>query len=159
MEAVYIETSVVSYLVSRPSRDLVVAGHQQLTREWWENRRAKFVCFISEVVLDEARDGDAAQAALRLQALEGFPRLAATPEAEKLAAAFLESVLPAKAARDAAHLAIVTVARVKYLLTWNCSHLANAQILDRLDPIAVAAGFKLPRVCTPEELMGVSKYE
>jgi hypothetical protein len=159
METVYIETSVVSYLVSRPSRDLIVAGHQQLTREWWENRRAKFVCFISDVVLDEVRDGDAEPAALRLQALEGFPRLAATPEAEKLAAAFLQSVLPTKAARDTAHLAIVTVGKVKYLLTWNCSHLANAQILDRLDPIAVAGGFKLPRVCTPEELMGVSMYE
>jgi hypothetical protein len=159
METVYIETSVVSYLVSRPSRDLVVAGHQQLTQEWWENRRAKFVCFISDMTLDEARDGDAAQAALRLQALEGFPRLAATPEAEKLAAAFLEGVLPTKEARDAAHLAIATVAKVKYLLTWNCNHLANAQILDRLDPIAAAAGFKLPRVCTPEELMGVSMYE
>jgi hypothetical protein len=159
MDTVYIETSVVSYLVSRPGRDLVVAGHQQLTREWWENRRAKFVCFISDVVLDEARDGDAAQAAMRLQALAGFPRLAATLEAEKLAAAFLECVLPTKAARDAAHLAIATAGKVKYLLTWNCNHLANAQILDRLDPIAAAGGFKLPRVCTPEELMGVSNYE
>jgi hypothetical protein len=111
------------------------------------------------VVLDEARDGDAEQAALRLRALAGLPRLAATPEAEKLAAAFLESVLPTKAARDAAHLAIATTGKVKYLLTWNCNHLANAQILDRLDPIAAAGGFKLPRVCTPEELMGVSMYE
>jgi len=159
METVYIETSVVSYLVALPSRDLIVAGHQQVTQDWWKNRRAKFTCFISHVVLDEARDGDAAQAALRLQALEGFPRLAATPEAERLAAAFLQGALPAKAARDAAHLAVATVGKVKYLLTWNCNHLANAQILDRLEPIATAAGFKLPRVCTPEELMGVSKYE
>jgi hypothetical protein len=159
MKSVYIETSVVSYLVSRPSRDLIVAGHQQITREWWENRRAKFACLISDVVLDEARDGDVAQAALRLQALEGFPRLAATAEAERLAAAFLQSVLPTKAARDAAHLAVATVGKVNYLLTWNCTHLANGEILDRLEPIAAATGFKLPRVCTPEELMGVSTYE
>lgn len=159
METVYIETTVVSYLVANPSRDLVVAAHQQLTREWWERRRAKFSCFISEVVLDEARDGDAKQAALRLEALVGVPRLAATPEAERLATAFLEGVLPTKAARDAAHLAIATVGKVKYLLTWNCTHLANAQILDRLEPIAATGGFKLPRVCTPEELMGVSMYE
>ena len=159
MESVYIETSVVSYLVALPSRDLIVAGHQQVTQDWWENRRAKFACSISDVVLGEARDGDATQAALRLRALEGFPKLAATPEAERLAAAFLQGVLPAKAARDAAHLAIATVGKVKYLLTWNCNHLANAQLLDRLEPIATAAGFKLPRVCTPEELMGVSRYE
>jgi len=159
METVYIETTIVSYLVARPSRDLIVAAHQQLTRQWWEQRRAKFACFISEVVLDEARDGDAEQAALRLKAMEGIPRLAATPEGERLAAAFLEGALPLKAARDAAHLAIAAVGGVKYLLTWNCTHLANAQILDRLEPIAAAGGSKLPRVCTPEELMGISMYE
>lgn len=159
MQSVYLETTIVSYLVSRPSRDLIVAGHQQLTREWWETRRSKFACFISDVVLGEAREGDAEQAALRLQAMDGLPRLAATAEAEKLAAAFLNGVLPAKAARDAAHLAIATVGRVNYLLTWNCIHLANAQLLDQLEPIATAGGFRLPRVCTPEELMGVSLYD
>jgi hypothetical protein len=158
-QIVYIETTIVSLLVSRPSRDIVMAGHQQLTREWWEKRRLKFACFISEAVLDEVRAGNAEQAALRLLAIDGFPRLAATPEAERLAGDFLRGVLPPKAARDAAHLAIAAVAHVNYLLTWNCSHLANAQILDRLEPIATAAGFKLPRVCTPEELMGPSTYE
>mgnify|MGYP001767115360 CR=1 FL=1 len=77
METVYIETTIVSYLAARPSRDLIVAAHQQVTRQWWEQRRAKFACFISEVVLDEARDGDAEQAVLRLKAMEGMPRLAA----------------------------------------------------------------------------------
>jgi len=111
------------------------------------------------VVLAEAREGDADQAALRLKALEGIPKLAATPEGERLAASFLAGALPLKAAQDAAHLAIATVGKVKYMLTWNCNRLANAQVLDRLEPIAAAAGFKLPRVCTPEELMGNSIYE
>ena len=159
METVYIETTVVSYLVSRPSQDVVVAAHQQLTQEWWRRRRRSFACFISDVVLDEVSEGDAEQAALRLQALEGIPKLVANAEGERLAAAFLASALPDKAAGDAAHLAIATVGKVKYVLTWNCNHLANAQLLDRLEPIAVTAGFKLPRVCTPEELMGVSAYE
>jgi hypothetical protein len=159
METVYIETTVVSYLVSRPSQELVVAAHQQLTREWWQRRRRLFACFISDVVLDEAGEGEPGQAALRLQALDSIPKLAATVEGERLAAAFLADALPAKAAGDAAHLAIATVGKVKYLLTWNCTHLANAQLLDRLEPIAATAGFKLPRVCTPEELMGVSAYE
>jgi hypothetical protein len=159
METVYIETTVVSYLVSHPSQDLVVAAHQQLTREWWHRRRRLFACLISDAVLDEAGEGDAEQAALRLKALEDMAKLAATAEGERLAAAFLASVLPAKAAGDAAHLAIAAVGKVKYLLTWNCNHLANAQLLDRLEPIAATAGFRLPRVCTPEELMGVSAYE
>ncbi len=159
MAPVYLETSVVSYLVSRPSRDLIVAAHQQITRDWWDRHRRSFACFISDIVLDEAGDGDPEQAALRLKALDRIPRLAATPEGERLAAAFLSGVLPAKAATDAAHLALATAGRVKYLLTWNCTHLANAQLLDRLEPIAAAAGFKLPRVCTPEELTGTSSYE
>jgi hypothetical protein len=83
----------------------------------------------------------------------------AAPDGERLAAAFLESALPTKAARDAAHLAIAAVGGVKYLLTWNCNHLANAQILDRFEPVAAVRGFRLPGVCTPEELMGESMYE
>ena len=81
MDTVYIETTIVSYLVSRPSQELVVAAHQQLTQEWWRLRRRLFACFISDVVLDEAGDGDAEQAAPRLKALEGIPKLAATAEA------------------------------------------------------------------------------
>lgn len=155
-ETVYIETTIVSYLVARPSRDLIAAAHQQLTQEWWDNYRQEFACFISDVVLDEARAGDAEQAVLRLRALDGFPRLAASVAAEGLAAAFLKEILPPRAARDAAHLAIAAVGKVRYLLTWNCNHLANARILERLEPVVTAAGFRLPRVCTPEELMGIS---
>ncbi len=158
METVYLETTVVSYLVSRPSKELLVAARQQLTQDWWE-RRSVFDCFISDLVLVEAAEGDSEQAALRLQALEGIRRLAATAPGEELATAFLAHVLPKKAAGDAAHLAIATVANVKYVVTWNCAHLANAQLLDRLEPIARAAGYRLPRVCTPEELMGISAYD
>jgi hypothetical protein len=154
METVYIETTIVSYLVARSSSTPLVAAKQSITREWWETRRPHFACRVSEAVLQEAAQGDEAQAALRLAALRGIPKLRASPEAERLAEAFLEAALPARAAIDAAHLSIATVCGAKYLLTWNCAHLANAQILDRLEPIALRLGFDLPRVCTPEELMG-----
>lgn len=54
---VYIETTIVSYLTAKPSRDLIMAAHQQVTREWWEHRR---VCDlrVSQFVLDEAGDDD-----------------------------------------------------------------------------------------------------
>ena len=133
--------------------------NKQLTREWWERGRPLFACFVSDLVINEAAKGNAEQATLRLKALEGIPRLAATAEAERLAAAFLEHAMPANAADDAAHLAIATVGRGKYLLTWNGAHLANAQLLNRLEPIAGKAGLKLTRVCTPQELMGISAYE
>jgi hypothetical protein len=159
METAYIETTIFSYLVARPSRDLIVAGRQQLTREWWEKRRPSFACFISDVVLEEARAGDTHQVVLRMDAMKGLPRLPARLEAEGLAEAFLASVLPPKAARDAAHLAIAAVGGVQYLLTWNCTHLANAQVLRQLEPISGSLGVSLPRVCTPEELMGFSVYD
>ena len=155
METVYIETTIVSYLVARPSAAPLVSAKQAITREWWELRRPLFACYISEAVLQEARQGDEAQAALRLAALRGIPKLKASAEAENLAEAFLAAALPTRAAIDAAHLAIATVCGAKYLLTWNCAHLANAQVLDCLEPVAVRRGLALPRVCTPEELMGM----
>jgi hypothetical protein len=156
VESVYIETTIVSYLVARPSSAPLVAAKQGITREWWELRRPLFACFVSEAVLQEAAQGDEAQAARRLAALRGMAKLQASVEAEHLAEAFLDAALPERAAIDAAHLSIATVCGAKYLLTWNCAHLANAQILDRLEPIALRRGFALPRVCTPEELMGES---
>ena len=155
MESVYLETTVLSYLVARPSAAPLLAARQELTRKWWDSRRGDFACFVSEVVIEEAGAGDAEQALRRLEVIAGMPKLSASPEAERLTEMFLKDVLPQRAALDAAHLAIATVAGVKFLLTWNCAHLANAQILDRLEPIALGAGFRLPRVCTPEELMGI----
>ena len=80
---VYIETSIVSYLASRPSRDLVVAGRQQLTHAWWDRRRASFDLYVSQVVLDEVRVGDP-EAAQRRHALVGnLPLLDVTTNSRK----------------------------------------------------------------------------
>jgi len=158
METVYVETTVVSYLVSRSSRDVVIAGHQQVTREWWDECRHDFACFTSDLVVAEAREGDARQAALREEALAGLPRLAVSEEAERLAEAFLAGgILPENAAADALHLAMATIASVDYLLTWNCRHLANARLLNPLEDLAAGLGYRMPRVCTPEALMGNSR--
>ncbi len=155
METVYVETTVISYLTSEPSRDVIVAGHQQVTREWWNKRRPLFTCCTSQVVWDEAAAGDDGQARQRLTALAGLRMLPASEAAEKLAAALLEEgALAPTAARDAAHLAIATVAEMDYLVTWNCRHLANAQILKKVAKVCGQEGYKMPYVCTPEELMG-----
>jgi hypothetical protein len=160
MESVYIETTIVSLLVANTSRDLVTAGQQQTTRDWWRRRRAAFHCVTSDETLAEAARGDSEQARLRLAALAGFPVLAITAEAEQLAAEFLATgCLPALARSDAVHLATATRAEVDFLLTWNCRHLANAQILQRLEREADRFGWPLPTVCTPLELMGDFSYE
>ena len=152
---VYLETTIPSYLTSRPSRDLLVAAHQQLTGEWWNDHRHRFSLFISPRVLAEAGSGDSAAATRRLAELEGIPVLAFTPEARLLVARFLgNGLIPDRSVEDAAHVAIATVHSMDYLLTWNCRHIVNAEIMKRLAAVAAAEGYSLPVLCTPEQLMG-----
>jgi hypothetical protein len=149
---VYIETSVLSYLTSWPSRDLVKAAHQQMTLEWWAGRE-RFDLFVSEAVLAEASRGDPEAARLRLAAADGLRVLTATTEAQALAIALLRaSAMPAKAAIDAAHVAIATVHGMNFLLTWNCTHIANAVMREAIEGVCRRQGYKPPVICTPEEL-------
>jgi predicted nucleic acid-binding protein len=155
VKRVYLETSVLSYLTARPSRDLVVAARQQVTLEWWERRRRDFELVSSELVLDEARRGDSAVAQDRLAFLAGLALLRTTPEAEQLAGAIISAgVLPDRAFADALHIAVAAVHEVDYLMTWNCTHIANAEILPRVGATCRTLGFDLPFICTPDELLG-----
>jgi predicted nucleic acid-binding protein len=151
----YIETSVVSYLTARRNqRDLIVAAHQELTREWWESRRQDFTLFASAVVIEEALRGDEVFAQARMALIDQMRLADVTPAARRLAAQLLlEAGLPAKANADALHIAICAVNGIDYLLTWNCTHLANAAMIPRVNSICRATGFEPPYICTPEELM------
>lgn len=151
--SVYIETTIVSYLTARPSRDVVTLAHHQLTREWWQGRRAAFELFTSPVVLLEAQRGNPELARRRLEALGAIPKLAPTAESTQLAQALIQrGPLPAKAQLDALHIGIATVHGMEYLLTWNCTHIANARIRSRIEATCRAEGFEPPILCTPEEL-------
>jgi predicted nucleic acid-binding protein len=152
---VYIETTVVSYLTARPSRDLVQAAQQQITREWWDLQRPRFNIYTGEMVIVEASAGDAEAATQRLAVLRGLPLLKTTEEALDLANALLgESALPPTAERDALHVAVAALHGMDFLLTWNCRHLANAILRDRIEQVCEKAGFGPPKICTPEELSG-----
>jgi hypothetical protein len=152
---VYLETTIPSYLVARPSRDLLIAAHQQLTREWWESRGPQFDLFVSEPVLDEAAAGDAILAKKRLALLADIGVLALTDGILKLAKSLVaEGPIPPKAGGDALHIAIATAYACEYLLTWNCRHIANAEIQRAARLVVRKHGFELPTICTPEELMG-----
>ena len=152
---VYIETTIPSYLAARPSRDLLIAAHQQLTRDWWESRRPAFDLYISEAVLEEASAGDAMPAKTRLELLANIPVLALTGGILRLAESLVaDGPIPRKAAGDALHIAIATVYACEYLLTWNCRHIANAEIQRAARLVVREQGFELPIICTPEELMG-----
>lgn len=155
MESVYLETSFISYLVARPSRDLIVAAHQQVTQDWWANRRSEFSCSVSQVVIDEASAGDPGEIQKRLAIAGVLAALEITEEAEALTQAVMAAgMLPRHAVRDAAHIAVAAVHGIDYLLTWNCKHLANAQISRRIALVCEKLGRRMPIICTPEGLMG-----
>jgi len=150
----YVETSVISYLTARPSRDLLASGHQELTRQWWERRRSRFDLYVSELVVEEAGRGDPAAARARLGVIAGCPVLRINTSARTLANSILQhAVLPSKAAADALHIALAAVNGMSFLLTWNCTHIANGFILQSVNALCREAGFEPPIVCTPEELM------
>ena len=152
---IYIESTIPSYVVARPARDLLQAARQQLTKDWWDLKREKHELFTSQVVLDEIASGEAAMARQRLELVAQIKLLDLTDDANALTKQILGSgLLPADADRDAAHIALATVHEMDILLSWNCRHIANAAIQARLRRLAEKAGFALPVLCTPDELTG-----
>jgi len=152
---VYVETTIASYLTARPSRDLIVAAHQELTMEWWTGHRERFDLYISDLVLIESARGDGQAAAKSLVELQGITLLSVDQNARDLARKFLErNLIPAKAVEDAFYVAIATTQGMDFLLTWNCRHIANAEVMDRLEAVCLEVGFQMPTLCTPEQLMG-----
>ena len=137
---VYVETSVISYLTSRPSRNLIIVGHQQITQEWWSNYRELFHLVASQLVIQEASAGDPIASQQRLKILEQIELLATTESALTLA-------------EDALHIAIAVTNGIDYLLTWNCKHIANAIIRREVERICRSLGYEPVTICPPEELM------
>ena len=107
MKSIYLESSVVSYLAARPSRDVVGAGNHQVTRDRWEMRRGECELFVSDVVFAECAASDPTAASEREVFLGGLPVLTTTEEADTLALALLSAMaLPEKAALDALHIGV-----------------------------------------------------
>jgi hypothetical protein len=151
---IYLETSVVSYLTSRPSRDLIVAANQQITQEWWQFRRDGFELYGSQLVIQEAGAGDPDAAKQRLNVLERVPLLELNEEALSFAEKLVEDgPLPQNAVEDALHIAVATLNGMDYLLTWNFKHLANATIRYRIERACRQWGYEPPIICTPQELL------
>ena len=151
---VYLETTVVSYLAGRPSRDIIVAAHQELTRQWWEQKRDNYHLTVSELVFREASAGDPGAAARRRDALAGIDVLEVTEEALDLAEKLVQQgAVPTTSPEDALHIAIAVSNGVDYLLTWNCAHIANAAMRRAIDDVCVASGYRPTVLCTPEELL------
>ena len=153
-KSVYIETSILSYLTAKPSRDVRAAAWQQITTQWWTDARPQYELFTSELVFVEAGRGDADAAARRLDCLRGIPELAVDEEAQSLAERLVSGGgMPQDAEVDALHVAIAAVHGVDYLLTWNCRHIDNAATKPLIRSICAVAGYQCPEICTPLELL------
>ncbi|MBL0167924.1 MAG: type II toxin-antitoxin system VapC family toxin [Propionivibrio sp.] len=151
---IYVETSVISYLTARPSKTIIGAAHQQITMAWWE-RRSDYELLVSQSVWQECAAGDPAAAQRRLAALEGISVLAVTQDMIRLAESLIEqAIIPAKAIEDALHISVSTLHHVDFLLTWNCRHIANPMIQEKIAVYLEQLGLFLPIICTPEELLG-----
>jgi len=152
---IYIESTIPSYVVARPARNLLQAARQELTRDWWNLKRQEHELFTSQIVLDEIAAGESETARRRLEITADLPIVDLTSAAEKLAGKILRSgLLPANADGDTAHIALATAHNLDILLTWNCRHIANGAIQVRLRRLVEASGFELPAICTPEEMLG-----
>jgi predicted nucleic acid-binding protein len=151
---VYVETSIISYLAARLSRELVTAAHQQLTADWWSSARPAFRVGISELVVQEASLGDPESARRRLELMSNLSVLQLTQDGRELARALMgELAIPSTAAADALHIAIAAENGAHFLLTWNCRHIANARTRALIERVLQARGYTPPILCTPEELM------
>lgn len=155
MDTLYIETSIVSYATAWPSRNLQIAAIQVQARDWWSIERPKFELVTSQLTLDEAAAGDPVAASERLKMLDGLPLMPISKDAELLADRILAGhMMPQKAAADALHVALAALARVDYLLTLNCKHIANAHELPRVYRLLASEGLGGLLICTPAEFLG-----
>jgi hypothetical protein len=94
--------------------------------------------------------------ALRLSLLADIPLVSGSSASAALADALLHRLsLPSHVAADAAHIAIATANGIEYLLTWNCTHIANAALRPIIEQVCRSHGFEPPVICTPEELLDV----
>jgi hypothetical protein len=153
---IYIEPSIVSYLAARPNRDLISAARQQITHDWWENRRADYSLFASSLVVDESSAGNAEAAARRLYFLSGVSLVEIGDDAIELSKALvLQTGLPRKAGVDAVHIAVAACHGLQFLLTWNMAHIANAELRPKIDRVCRDFGLEPPILCTPDALSEV----
>lgn len=154
-ETVYLETSIISYYTSKPNRDLVIAGRQEITREKWPKILDFFEPYISALVIQEAEQGDQQAAKERLEAIFGLPILAINESTEELALILIkDGPIPPKYPEDALHIAVAAVNGMDYLLTWNFAHINNAQKKFNIISIIEHCGYRCPIICSPDELLG-----
>jgi hypothetical protein len=148
-----LETTILSFATGRVSGNLITAAKQQFTQMWLDGFPKQYDCFVSELVISEAMQGDPDAAVRRHQRLLEFAVLSIDLEAQSLAAELVRRhSIPVQARTDALHVAIATVNEMDYLVTWNCTHINNAAMRPRIEQCCSLLGYHCPIICTPMEL-------
>jgi hypothetical protein len=154
---VYVESSVISYLASKPSRDVVIAGRQAISHDWWKNHRHRFELRISILVEEEISQGDPQAAKLRIGRVTDIPSFSISDEAAKIAELLVsQNAIPKGSEEDALHIGIAAAQGADYLLTWNFKHINNAETKAAITQLVESCGYACPQLCSPEELGGIS---
>jgi predicted nucleic acid-binding protein len=158
VRSVYIETTVASYFTARPSSDLMIAGHQEATRELWPKLTSEYEPYVSALVYEEAGRGDRDQAQMRLAALKSIPMLDIDDDARSLAEKIIAGGgIPAEYPEDALHIAVAGVDGVDALVTWNFAHLNNPFTRILVRRIVENEGYLCPEICSHEEMLGIDR--
>jgi len=151
---IYIETSVVSYYVSKPSKNIVVAGYQASTRDFWDIL-VSFDAYISDLVIRESSQGDCVMAQKRLEALADYPVLEIDDEIKALAKILLTNKsIPEQYPEDALHIAIAAKHGMDFIVTWNFKHINNPFTRMMIRQAIENNGFICPEICSPNEFLG-----
>jgi hypothetical protein len=154
---VYIETTIISYLTSRPSRDVIRAAQQRLTHDWWDTQRGRFELVTSELVAIECAAGDSRAATERLDVVGSLSSLEVTDVAKRIAEGLVAAgAIPDRALRDTTHVGVCAANGIAFLLTWNFRHLANAQMQPSILEVCASQGYRPPTICAPDALFEVT---
>jgi len=154
MPTAYIETTIPSYYTARNARSILQASRQLATREWWDGGCSGFDLVTSTETLNEAGEGDPEMAKERLGLLQQMRVLPVTRQAADLARQLVAcGLVPETASPDAVHIALASVHRIDFLVTWNFKHIANPHIRERMRTRINNSGYRMPVMCSPEELL------
>ena len=155
----YIETSIPSfYHETRLAPEMV--ARRNWTRQWWDSRRGDYELVTSEAVLDELSAGDYPHREQVLSLASSLPCVPVESMIAEIVQAYIEhQVMPQDPLGDALHLALASYHKCDFLLTWNCTHLANANKFSHIKRINAILGLYVPMLVTPLELLGGDDHE
>jgi predicted nucleic acid-binding protein len=148
--SVYLDSTIFSfYYDDRPGS----LHRKEITMDWWETQRQYYDIFTSFFVIREVSDPTYPNWQKVLALSEQVPVLEETPEIRGIVKVYIDNqVMPADDVGDAAHLAIASYYSIDFLLTWNCTHLANANKVEHIRRINMRLGLFTPELITPEQL-------